>query len=80
MNYSIYEAQGYNEIVSIMRIMPPNLIKEIVGFSHYEPVFQFLKTAILVSIEDPADYEICRDTMLNLLLAPQVDHIFDQFL
>lgn len=39
-----------------MKILPEDLIDELITYCHYEPIYQFLKTAILVSIEDPRDY------------------------
>lgn len=45
------EAEGV-ETLSIMKILPKALIDELLDYAHYEPIYQFIKTAVLVSIED----------------------------
>lgn len=39
-----------------MKILPSTLIDELIDYAHYEPIFQFIKTSVLVSIEDPEYY------------------------
>lgn len=70
------KTQNQNEVSGIMKILPHKLMTEILTFSHYEPVFNFIKTAVLVSIEDPTDYELSQQAMLNLLMLPKTQHIF----
>jgi hypothetical protein len=59
-----------------MKIMPEFLIDEIVQYCYYEPVFNFLKTAILVSIDDPCDYHISRSTLLKVMKVAQMERMF----
>ena len=59
--------ENLEETFGIMKIMRGALISQIIDSCHYEPVYQFLATSILVSIEDPIDSELSETTLLKLL-------------
>lgn len=62
-----------------MKILPEILIDELIKYAHYDAIYIFLKTAILVSIEDPRDYEISRSAFLKLLKGAQLSNLFSKF-
>jgi hypothetical protein len=55
------------------------LIDELVKYCHYEAIFTFLKTAILVGLEDSKDYEISRSALLKILKGVQISNTFSKF-
>jgi hypothetical protein len=50
----------------------------LIEYCHFEPIFQFIKTAILVSIEDTNDYEVSKNTMLKILKKSQTLNLCDK--
>ena len=51
----------------IMKILRPALLNQIIDVCHNSAIYQFLTTAILISIEDPTDSDLAETALLRLL-------------
>lgn len=60
----------------IMKLIKPELLQEIIPYCRHTAIYQFLTTAILMSIEDPNDSEISENALLSLLESAQKDLVF----
>ena len=54
------------ETYGIMKIIGGEILEEIIKNCHYGPIYQFIRTAILVSIEDPNDTYASESALLKL--------------
>jgi len=50
-----------------MKILPQTLIDELIHYSYYDPIYQFLKTSIFISVDDPKDYENSQQTFIKIM-------------
>lgn len=72
-------AAEHVETYSLLKVMPGELIKELIGYSHHEAVFQFLKTLILTNVSDPTQIVQSKKIFIELLGYWQIPNIFSRF-